>query len=282
MKPFFTIALIFLVFHSATVRSDNELAVSALSAAPSIDGDASDWGNEWVSVHVKPAKEDDNKNRTGELDVQIQAGVNGQEFYLIARWPDEQADIIYRPLIWKKNKYKPSKKRDDMFAVRFEMGGDFNSCMIADANYEVDTWLWSAARSNEKNYATDGHHLITLKMTENAAEYTTPSGKTVYIYKWSDEGKPGFKNAKRSKKKTEDSLPGVTFLGEPEGSIADVSAKGVWKDGFWTLEFKRKLNTGYKDDVVLPEKGAIRGQVAVFNKGFAEHKSFSEFINFKF
>ena len=38
-------------------------------------------------------------------------------------------------------------------------------------------------------------------------------------------------------------------IGKPSGSRADVRAKGVWKDGYWTLEFSRKLVTGYPDDV---------------------------------
>lgn len=283
MKRWFSLILLNLSLYSGIgIGADQQLAVTSLTVAPTIDGDAVEWSKNWVSVAVKPAKENDKKNRTGNLDVQIQAGILGDDFYLITRWPDTEPNTEYREWRWKGKKYKRGRKRDDMFAVRFEMGGDFNSCMIADANYEVDTWLWSAGRSNEKSYATDGNHLITMKYTENAAEYQTPSGKTVYIIKSSDEGTPGFKTFKPGRKKTEVSMPSVQFLSQAEGSIADVSAKGIWKDGYWTLEFKRKLNTGHKDDVELPAKGSIRGQVAVFNKGYAEHKSFSEFIQFDF
>lgn len=33
------------------------------------------------------------------------------------------------------------------------------------------------------------------------------------------------------------------------GSMDDVAAKGVYKDGIWTAEFGRKLKTGHKDDI---------------------------------
>jgi hypothetical protein len=34
-----------------------------------------------------------------------------------------------------------------------------------------------------------------------------------------------------------------------EGSRADVRAKGVWRDGIWTVEFSRKLATNNLDDI---------------------------------
>ena len=40
-------------------------------------------------------------------------------------------------------------------------------------------------------------------------------------------------------------------LQEPTESIADVLAHGVWKNGKWTVELRRKLNTGQPDDKAL-------------------------------
>lgn len=51
--------------------------------------------------------------------------------------------------------------------------------------------------------------------------------------------------------KAGDKLPFMLF--EPSsrwaGSRNDVSGKGTWQDGWWTVEFKRKLDTGHADDV---------------------------------
>ncbi|WP_207064012.1 ethylbenzene dehydrogenase-related protein [Motiliproteus sp. SC1-56] len=265
--------------------AETRVAVSALAAAPAIDGDLSDWGDNWQKVHIKPALADDDKNRTGELEVELQVGVAGDEVFFAARWPDAQADLKYRPWEWNKRrkKYSRGKDRDDMFAVRFDMAGDFNTCMIEDADYEVDVWLWSAGRSNERDYATDMWHKITLDRLENAAEYETPSGNTVYIQKEADAGLPGFENTRVKRTDFQgDEVPGIEFTPGPRGSIGDVAAKGVWKDGYWHLELKRKLETGHDDDVVLKRGGTKKGQIAFFNENYAEHKSVSDALVFDF
>ncbi len=41
------------------------------------------------------------------------------------------------------------------------------------------------------------------------------------------------------------------ILKTPEGSRADVQQAAVWKDGTWTLEYKRALDTGHPDDDVI-------------------------------
>jgi hypothetical protein len=257
--------------------------VSALSAAPAVDGDLSDWGDNWHQVQVNPAMEGDDKNRTGTLAIEIQAGVAGDAVFFAARWPDAKADVEYKPWEWKRNKYQRGKDRDDMFALRFDMAGDFNSCMIADADYDVDVWLWSAGRSNPRDYATDMWHKITLSRLENAAEYKTPGGATVYIQKSSDAGLPGFENTRPNRnQRQEDRLPGIAFTDGPSGSIGDVAAKGVWKDGHWQLELKRKLDTGHADDVVFKPGTTIKGQIGVFNEGYAEHKSVTDVLVFDF
>ncbi len=35
----------------------------------------------------------------------------------------------------------------------------------------------------------------------------------------------------------------------PTGSRADIKAKGKWKNGIWTIEFGRALDTGNSDDI---------------------------------
>ncbi len=258
--------------------------VVALDTPPVVDGDLSEWSGDWQDIAIHPALEGDAKNRTGELVVQLQVGIAEERIYFAARWPDSEPDTVYKPWEWKKKKYKRGKDRDDMFAVRFDMAGDFNTCMIEDADYKVDVWLWSAGRSNQKDYATDMWHLITQEVLENAAEFDTPSGKKVFIRKSADDGMPGFENnkPKRRKKFEGDELPGIELTRGPKGSIADVAAKGVWKDGFWHLELGRLLHTGHDDDVTLAGIDTKRGQIAVFNKGYAEHKSVSEELLFSF
>ncbi|UCD35530.1 MAG: hypothetical protein JSU90_01485, partial [Nitrospiraceae bacterium] len=63
-----------------------------------------------------------------------------------------------------------------------------------------------------------------------------------------------------------DVVPRFTHV-TPSGSAGDVQAKGQWKDGMWTIEFSRALNTGNTDDVAFnPDKayqfGVSRYEIA--------------------
>ena len=53
---------------------------------------------------------------------------------------------------------------------------------------------------------------------------------------------------------------------KPTGSAADVEAKGEWADGKWTVEFKRKLNTGHKDDTAFVAGKSLSFAVATYDK----------------
>ncbi|MDA0999544.1 MAG: ethylbenzene dehydrogenase-related protein [bacterium] len=58
----------------------------------------------------------------------------------------------------------------------------------------------------------------------------------------------------------------------PRGSRGDIDAKGVWKDGMWTLELRRKLDTGHPDDVVfVPGKKHAFGLSVHDNDGDVDH-----------
>ncbi|WP_210395517.1 ethylbenzene dehydrogenase-related protein [Motiliproteus sediminis] len=262
----------------AEMAAPRDLVVQKMTTAPVIDGNLSEWGSAWELIPVDEAIEGDNKNRLGKVDVELQVAVAGDEIFVAARWPDKSESRAYKPWSWKKarKRYSRGKDRDDMFALRFDMGGDFRTCMIEKANYDVDVWLWSAGRSDQVNYATDGWHRISFELQMDAAEYEMDDGTVIYIKKQSDEGQAGFENNKPKRKEFEgDELPGVELVGEPRGSIGDVAAKGVWKDGYWHLEMKRKLDTGHSDDVSLAGIDSIRSQIGVFDQGFAEHKSVS-------
>ena len=41
----------------------------------------------------------------------------------------------------------------------------------------------------------------------------------------------------------------------PVGSRADIQARGCWREGVWTVELARKLDTGHDDDVAFTVGG---------------------------
>ncbi len=277
--------IFFAFFLCATVVNANppkEMVVDMLRYQPTIDGNLSEWPPATFKIiRIRPAVKDDKKNTTGKMTVELSAGIYANFIYFAARWPDKTANTDFRPWVWRDNKYKRSKKRDDMFALRFAMAGKYDKSMLTDAEYETDVWVWSAGRSNLAGYATDYKHVISLEPIEDAPEYKTEGGNTVYIDRLKDRGSIAYKTFRPEKNiKSATKVPSIEISENSAGSIADVKAKGVWQSGFWHLEMVRKLDTGYDDDRRLERGQTVLGQIAVFNHANEEHKSISEPIIF--
>jgi len=260
-----------------------QVDIGLLKFSPRVDGDLAEWRSlEPYTIEIAPAIEDDDRNQTGKIVVKLWAGRSDTEMYVAAQWPDDAADTDFRPWHWRGNKYRRSKSRDDMFALRFALSGEFNRSMIADANYMVDVWVWSAGRSNRIGLASDYRHRISLSMIEDAPEYETADGNTVYIDRMQDQGYIGFRTLKPSSNKTASRLTSIDFGQTASGSVADVVASGRWQAGQWTLELRRSLDTGRDDDVRFFAGQEIMGQIAVFNRSGGQHKSVSEPLLFRF
>ncbi len=280
---------------SSAVHADappQVIPVASLAAPPSVDGNLADWSGAWTKVAVKPALEkadckqygldpEEDKNSTGKLNVQIKAGVAQGRFYLAVKYPDPTEDKEYRGWEWNGDRYAEAKKLDDLFSVRFQMGGDYDRTMLSAKDYKVDVWLWSAARANPAGVAEDYTHTISTRPIEDAAEYALPDGRTVYIKKVRDSGTAPYKTLPRPKEKKGAKLPAFEMQ-KPTGSAADVAAKGDWGSGEWRIEFARAMNTSNADDVAFKPGGKVLGQIAVFNKANSEHKSVSEPLLFDF
>lgn len=269
------------------------IPVSALGNPPHVDGDLKDWGQEgWISVTVRPAVEPqdreklglaaEDRNQTGWATAKVKAAVSGDRFYFAVRWPDESADIEYGGWELRGNRYFDQRRREDMFAVRFHMEGDFDRSMLSNKTYTVDTWLWSAARTNPAGLAEDMTQTVSAKSIEQAAEYEMQGIGTVYIKKVRDRGNPIYRIIRPPSTAGVPRSPSFELTGKASGSMADVAAKGVWKAKHWHLEFSRKLDTGNTDDVVFKPGQKLLGQIAIFNRGYDEHKSVSEPLYFDF
>ena len=66
-------------------------------------------------------------------------------------------------------------------------------------------------------------------------------------------------------------LPGVVIEGRFGGDRGDLTAGGDWRDGFWTLEVGRLLETGSKFDLPLAPGRDAYLWVAVFNHSQTRH-----------
>jgi len=277
--------IVVLLVPSVLFADTQPIPVGRMNTPPVVDGNLDEWGADgWNKVTVKPAMEDDKLNFVGTVDVDFKAVTSEGHIYIAARWPDGTKDLQYKNWVWRSNKYKRDKKLDDIFAVRFHMSGDYDTTMLSEKTYTVDVWVWTAGRSNPTGIALDAWHHISLDLIEYAAEYELPSGKIVFIKKNKDEGTPSFHviKPKHRKKFEGKKLPSIGATGKASGSVADVHARGVWKDGHWHLEFKRRIDIQNKDDVTFKPGMSLMGAIAVYNRSELEHKSVSGDLLFEF
>ena len=155
----------------------------------------------------------------------------------------------------------------------------------------VDLMQWRVARSNAVGMADDGYVLEYRLFDKGKKMFSWNVDRKTMTPKYMfDESKVGFKalregdftdpgkptaiieeiNAKpydpKAGFKEGDILPGRLLTARTTGSAGDNDyAKGVWKDGAYTLVFRRKLDTGHPgDDKILKVGG-------VYTVGFAVH-----------
>lgn len=271
----------------AIAAPPQSIAVAAAPKAPVVDGNLAEWGRDgWIRIPVKPAApaqerarlglQGDDRNRAGDIAVEVKAVAAGGRIYIAARWPDDAPDTTYKGWEWDGSRYAESAARDDMFAFRFHMDGDFDRSMLSGKHYKVDVWVWSAGRSNAQGLAEDMWHEFSTQEIENAAEYSVQGVGKVYVKKHRDAGEPILKSVRRPKTQEAQRLESVEANPKAAGSTTDVQAKGAWKGGYWSLEFSRKLDTGNPDDKAFVAGNRTTAQIAVFNRAGDEHKSISE------
>ena len=146
------------------------------------------------------------------------------------------------------------------------MDKSVNLSNFSDDNYTADVWYWKANRTNPAGYADDKQQILSDAPGKKSEFKESATGKIRYLARKSDAGKSAYKEMKEPP--TEMSTPLVDRYPPrtPEGSRADVQAKGVWKNGFWIIEFARKLKTGHDDDVSFDlNKGPYLFGVSIFS-----------------
>ncbi len=75
-------------------------------------------------------------------------------------------------------------------------------------------------------------------------------------------------------------LPGVLIMGEYSGDRADLKAGAKWKDGYWTLEIVRDMDTGSKQDLAMED--GLYLWVAAFDDNQIRHTRHSRPLRLTF
>jgi len=235
-----------------------EVVAVKVEAAPAVDADPADaaWDRtEWTEIETSrtdlPGK--------GKIALKLKVVHTDGEIFFLAQWADDTHDDVHKPYEWfeRANKYVESaEKYEDQFSLAFPIAGEFTADMVSNLEAEWDVWQWGAARTPH-GWARDRVHRFApekpkrLPGDARATEYASRDNKPLWIIRMDDGGTGAVRHLdKRPAKKSDDLVPQYEAV-EPSGSCADVRARGVWKDGRWTLELSRAIDTKNKDDVTF-------------------------------
>ena len=251
------------------------LPAPAIVGTIALDGDISDWAAiKGITVPLI--------GNGGVSSVSLKAAVDGEMIYLLAVWDDATEDKLFMPFKWDQasKSYRQTRNVEDRFVITLRISGDFSADMVDGSAFEADTWHWMAARSNPAGIAHDKYWRIAPTPFPRAKAIRNMKGQAIFILRESDEGGPLDTPVKYASRK-DDVMPSYMLNTNLRGSILDIKAKGVWRDGRWYLEMARKLDTGNRDDTVIPPRGEVEFGVAALNAVTGGSHSYSDKIVLK-
>jgi DMSO reductase family type II enzyme heme b subunit len=253
------VAAVALSMSASAAFAGQELQARPIDRTIVLDGEIEDWaGIRGLTVPL---------SGIGGADrVELTAAIHGDRIYVLAVWDDPTENDLHKPYQWNEAAYAYEKtdRMEDRLAISWAMSGAFSANKIDGNEFTADVWHWKANRSNMAGLAHDKSWRVSRTPFEHGREFRTPSGDIVYLARPSDAGDQLYKPIRYHLKQSA-IMPGYEINPAAEGSIADVRAKGVWRDGRWYLELSRRLDTGHDDDVAIPATGTIEIAVAVFD-----------------
>lgn len=187
-------------------------------------------------------------------------------------------------------KYLPVSRTDEEASWDTVKSPDEIAKLKADGMF-LDLMQWRTARSNPVNMADDGYVLEYRNFDKGKKMFSWNVDKKTMTPKFMfDADETGYSAVREDQLadptkattiavgvnakpydpgvafKVGDLLPGRLVSAKTEGSAGDNDyAKGTWKDGMYTLIFRRKLDTGHPEDDKILKVGGV------YNVGFAIH-----------
>ncbi len=270
-----------LLFVSSCLNAAQVVPVVQLQAAPVLDGTDEEWRD--VSLVSVPMRKTKPKNKTEVDQVAVKAGVFDDYVYLYLTWKDDSESIEHKPFIWddKIGKYMQQQSYEDRVAIQFEMTGDYTTNWLSGKSFTADMWHWKAFRSNTVGLVHDKKTVVSSEKLLRSYSAVSDNGNPIYIQRPSDDGDRLYKS-QRLTSKQEEKMPKYILYPNPQGSVADIRAKGVWQNGVWHVEMVRKLRTGHQDDVEFKQGVAVKAGIAVFNATGDDDHTVSDTLIFQF
>jgi hypothetical protein len=254
-------------------REPREMTLVSMrvNEAPVIDGraDESFW-------HTAPAIT--TLDYSSQRPITIRSVYTSGEIFFLVTYPEDTPTETHKTWVWDKKEevYREGPDREDVFVFKWSMSGQNVSLRLYDPEpHRADIWFWKAQRTNPSGYADDKMQSVSLKPSPTSRKIPSSTHGTLYFQRWGDAGKPAWEE-KFFFEYQGDRLPKNVNV-QPEGSRADVRAKGVWSNKLWTIEFGRKLNTGHDDDVVFTQGTAHLFGVSCYAMAYdTPHESWSK------
>ncbi|OHB32834.1 MAG: hypothetical protein A2X84_04195 [Desulfuromonadaceae bacterium GWC2_58_13] len=244
------LALLLLLAAAIPVSAGQVLMAGRVDSPPVIDGSAVDsaWsGARIVTVH----------DAVADIDITLRAVFSGDTLYLLGQFPDPTESRLHRQVIWNpaQQSYEDGPTREDCLVLKWSMVPHETTLSLKENRpYRADIWFWKASRTDHAGYADDKMQIYSTTRDKKAKLLLSESGTVFYLVRQTDQGQPAYQPILHAAY-SRDRVDKYEYQ-TPTGSRADIRAKGLWKDGAWTVEFARKLNTGHPDDVGFSLTGA--------------------------
>lgn len=233
-----------IIFSLGTAIATQDIISTKVKEAPSLDG--SDNDKAWTQAKTYTVKDVRLK-----VPITLKSVHTEDMVFFLVSYPDPTEDILHKPWAWSKEMrmYMPDEtKTEDTFNFRWNMETkDVDLSCFSDDDFTADMWYWKANRTNPVGYSDDKYDVLSSVNAKKSQELKSKTGKARYLLRESDAGKECYEQV-IPVDYTTDIINQFKYR-TPEGSRGDIKAKGAWKNGAWTIEFARKLNTGHTDDI---------------------------------
>nr|MDJ0805739.1 ethylbenzene dehydrogenase-related protein [Gammaproteobacteria bacterium] len=199
------------------------------------------------------------RDRLADVEIRLKAVYDDQHIAWLVQYADETEDREHKTMLWDSalEMYKTGPAREDTFVFKWNMEPlPVDLTLAADAPYRADIWYWKSHRTDHAGFADDKHQLYVSDPLPNAKRLISNSGNLFYLKRSGDSGRSAYQAEVHPDYQSEQASR--FKLRTPEGSRADIRAKGVWLNGHWTIEFLRRLDTGQPDDLALNPQASYR------------------------
>jgi hypothetical protein len=213
-------------------------------------------------------------------DASVKSIYTDRDVYIRVRWQDRTENREHKPWVWnsKSGSYVQGSEEEDSIILSFEAGCEWFPSFLAGYDYDFDAWQWLAARSDPLGQALDLSGSVKDAKLPNSVAYQSRHTDAVWNLKFIDENDDRFHKLwyeldrqymlwstidtvyylermdGRSAVQFAEPLPAPEAAPddptlhfpsarpiELSGNAGEVSAKGHWQNGYWTVEFRRKL-----------------------------------------